>query len=137
MGGRQTPKDVSLNRHHPLGTAAMAIADAKPGSICSAEGQCSDNDQAGATTTRTGMSREVRSSVGDYRRGACVGRIVCRRWHGPWLGTRYRSSNGYRLDGLWARHGRCASSRGTDRRFPGSEGRPSVVPLTSREGGGQ
>ena len=87
MGGRQTFEDITLDRHHPLGTAAKTIADARPGSICSADGQGSNKDPAGATTTQTGTSCKVRSSVGDYRRGACVGRVVCRGWHGHWLGN--------------------------------------------------
>ena len=120
MGGRQTFEDITLDRHHPLGTAAMTIADARPGSICSADGQGSNKDPAGATTTQTGTSRKVRSSVGDYRRGACVGRVVCRGWHGHWLGNRYCWGSGYRLDGLWARRGRCASGKETERRLPGS-----------------
>jgi hypothetical protein len=48
---------------------------------------------------------------GDRRRSACVGRAVCRRCYGFWLDTRYPSGDSYLLDGLWARPGRCDSSR--------------------------
>jgi hypothetical protein len=42
---------------------------------------------------------------------ACVGRAVCRRCYGFWRDTRYPSGDNCLLDGLWARPGRCASSR--------------------------
>jgi hypothetical protein len=65
IGERQTFEDITLNRRHSLGTAAMTIADAQPGTIGSAKGQSSNTDPAEATTIQTGRSRKVRLSVGD------------------------------------------------------------------------
>src|SRR5215217_2670032 len=56
-------------------------------------------------------SPNVRLSVGDCLRGACVGRAVCRRCYGFWRDTRYPSGDSCLLDGLWACARRCASSR--------------------------
>ena len=137
IGGSKTFEDSTHDRHHSLATAAVTIADAQSPARSALQRANSNTDPPGATTTQTGTSRKVRLSVRDSRRGTCVGRVDCRGWHGHWLDTRYPGSDGYLLDGLWARHGRCASSRGTDRRLPGSEGWPSVVLFTSREGGGQ
>ena len=73
MGARQTFEGITLDRHHPLGTAAKTIADARPGSICSAEGQCSNKDPAGG----------YHNSDGDELQGAFVREGLpagCLRW---------------------------------------------------------
>ncbi len=109
---RQTFEDITLESptlswHRGHGHCRRP----EPGAIGSAGGQSSNTDPAEAATTQTGTRRKVRLSVGNCRRSACVGRAVCRGWHGLWLDTRCPSSNGYLLDGLRARPGRCPSSR--------------------------
>ncbi len=136
IGGRQTFEDSTHDRHHSLGTAAVTIADAQSPARSALQRAKSNTDPAGATTTQTGTSRKVRLSVGDYWRGDCVGRPVCRRWHGLWLYTRYPSRNGYLLDGLWARPGRHASGRRKGQATPEKEGWLFIVAVAPRKGGG-
>ena len=46
-------EDITLNRHHSLGTAAMTIAAAQPGMVGWAKAQSSNTDSAEATLGRS------------------------------------------------------------------------------------
>ena len=62
MGGRQTFEDIALDRHHPPGTAAKTIDDARPGSICPAEDQGSN--KAGGVLALAALSVEGDTDIG-------------------------------------------------------------------------